>query len=258
MVCPKCRYTRQPADIAPVWQCPSCGIAYVKYWAAVEKVRDGATQLVTPPKAGEPAREFQFDGSLWFLVVVNVLALGIAHVQQWPLKQLMLLYWAQSIVIGLSYVARISSLKKFSTDDFEINERPVDPTPATKWRVVAFFILHYGAFHAFYLIFFVGTTPGLQEVGPPRLDAWFWVCTAAFAANHLWSYRYNREIDRQGTPNIGTLMFTPYLRIVPMHLTILFAGLLGQGLLLFGALKTLADLGMHLIEHRQLKKVQSP
>ena len=28
--CPKCSYVRKPADTAPAWQCPSCGIAYNK------------------------------------------------------------------------------------------------------------------------------------------------------------------------------------------------------------------------------------
>lgn len=28
--CPKCRYTRQPEDYAPAWQCPSCKVAYNK------------------------------------------------------------------------------------------------------------------------------------------------------------------------------------------------------------------------------------
>ena len=30
MKCPKCGYERQPADLAPDWQCPSCKVAYVK------------------------------------------------------------------------------------------------------------------------------------------------------------------------------------------------------------------------------------
>jgi glutaredoxin-like YruB-family protein len=28
--CPKCRYVRQSADVAPAWQCPGCGVAYNK------------------------------------------------------------------------------------------------------------------------------------------------------------------------------------------------------------------------------------
>ena len=31
MSCPKCSYVRQPADQAPDWECPSCGIVYAKY-----------------------------------------------------------------------------------------------------------------------------------------------------------------------------------------------------------------------------------
>lgn len=94
-----------------------------------------------------------------------------------------------------------------------------------------------------------------------RYAPWFWACTAVFAVNHLWSYRYNRDLDRQGTPNIGTLMFTPYLRIVPMHMTIIFGGLFvhaGAGLLLFGTLKTAADVAMHVAEHAQIKKIRGP
>lgn len=29
-VCPKCHYARKPTDTAPDWQCPACGIAYIK------------------------------------------------------------------------------------------------------------------------------------------------------------------------------------------------------------------------------------
>ena len=30
MKCPKYSYERKPTDHAPEWQCPSCGVAYVK------------------------------------------------------------------------------------------------------------------------------------------------------------------------------------------------------------------------------------
>lgn len=244
VVCPKCSYARQPSDGAPAWQCPSCGIAYVKYWA-------GAKHLLVPPKAGEPAPAIHFDGSVWVLVAVNVLALAVAYYQDWPVAQLMLLYWGQSVVIGTSYVLRILALEQFSTENFQINNRSVEPTPSTKRQVAAFFTFHFGFFHVLYLVFLLGVPKTA-----PRLDAWFWLCVAGFALNHFWSYRYNREMDRQGTPNIGTLMFTPYLRIIPMHLTIVSGLFIGKGLLMFGGLKILADIGMHLIEHRQLKKVR--
>lgn len=37
MQCPKCSYVRSPNEVAPEWQCPSCGIAYVKYKGTLEK-----------------------------------------------------------------------------------------------------------------------------------------------------------------------------------------------------------------------------
>ncbi|MFO1426872.1 MAG: DUF6498-containing protein [Steroidobacteraceae bacterium] len=59
---------------------------------------------------------------------------------------------------------------------------------------------------------------------------------------------------------MGHLMLMPYLRIVPMHLVILFGAARGGGpgmMLLFTALKTLADLGMHRFEHRRLQRARS-
>jgi len=211
-----------------------------------------AKQLVVPPKAGEAAPALHFDGSIWVLVASNVLALAVAYWQRWPLTQLMLVYWAQSVSIGISYLLRILALEKFSTENFRINDREVEPTPGTQRQVAVFFAFHYGFFHAMYLLFLAA---GPSTNARPQLDAWFWLCVLAFALNHFWSYRYNREVDRQGTPNIGTLMFTPYLRIIPMHLTIIGGGLIGKGggLLLFGGLKVLADVAMHLIEHRRLR-----
>ena len=78
----------------------------------------------------------------------------------------------------------------------------------------------------------------------------------AFAINHSYSYRYHRDHDRNGTPNIGTMMFTPYVRIVPMHLTIIFGSTLsaGMGNFLFGIGKTIADAIMHAVEHRMIAR----
>ena len=30
VTCPKCKYVRKATDHAPGWQCPSCGVAYLK------------------------------------------------------------------------------------------------------------------------------------------------------------------------------------------------------------------------------------
>lgn len=249
VVCPKCGHVRTADDTAPAWQCPACGIAYSKYLAYLKR----AHQAVKPLRAGEPAPRLVFDTSAWSLIAANGAALVAAFVFDWTTNSLMLIYWSQSVIIGLSYFFRILSLEKFSTENFQINGRSVDPTPTTKVQVALFFALHYGMFHFIYYIFLVH-----DPDQPVVLDAAFWICAAAFAINHFWSYRYNRDIDRQGTPNIGTLMSTPYIRILPMHFTFILGSHFidsGATLLLFGGLKTLADVVMHSTEHAQLQKV---
>lgn len=252
VACPKCGHVRSAEESAPAWQCPACGIAYHKYPAYLETLRARGRTLVLPPGARDLRPGPALDGSVWALLAANVFAVAIALWQHWGPAPLMLLYWGQSVIIGVSNVFRILSLERFSTENFTINDQPVEPTTATKLRVAGFFALHYGFFHAVYFVFVA-----FSGHGAALLDFWFFACTAAFALNHVWSYRYNRDLDRQGTPNIGTLMFTPYLRIVPMHLTIVTGGLMvgGHGaLLLFGALKTAADIAMHVVEHSRLSR----
>jgi len=201
--------------------------------------------------AADGQRDPHRDVSLWSLAGANVLSLVIAVVQGWTLIDLMFVYWLQSVTIGASYCARMLSLDKFSTQGFKINNHAVEPTAATKRQTAGFFAVHYGMFHLVYLLFIAGEAPP-GTFADPQL----WGCGVAFALNHIYSYRYNREADQRGTPNIGTLMFTPYLRILPMHLTIVF-GLMatgGFGLVFFGTLKTAADVAMHAVEHRVLAR----
>jgi hypothetical protein len=196
------------------------------------------------------------DSTAWSLIAVNALALALALYLHWTLTSLLMLYWAQSVVIGVASFFRILNLERFSTANFTINDRPVEPTPQLKRRTARFFALHYGIFHVVYLGFIVGLRRGEP--------IWTWglaLCAALFALNHLWSYRRNRELDRQGAPNIGALMFMPYVRIVPMHATILSGALFapaGIGIVFFAVLKTAADVAMHVVEHRLLRKVRLP
>lgn len=54
---------------------------------------------------------------------------------------------------------------------------------------------------------------------------------------------------------LGTLMFYPYLRIIPMHLTIIFGSMMGEGkVVLFMILKTVSDAAMHMVEHALFRK----
>jgi len=194
------------------------------------------------------------DSSVLALLAANAAALGIAWALRMSVRDLMLVYWIQSVIIGAMHAVRILKLERFDVANFRINGQPVEETPATRRRVATFFAMHYGVFHVVYFVFIVAAGAG-------RLGsiAGYLVCALIFVVNHGFSLRHNLARDARGRPNIGTLMFLPYARIVPMHATILLGGaFIGTAaFFVFGLLKTLADVAMHVVEHHVLGKEPS-
>jgi len=201
------------------------------------------------------------------LIASNLLAIAIAYWQEWPLLLQLWPYWVQNLIVGWFSRKRILELRQFSTEGFRINGRAVDPTPETRRNVANFFVVHYGFFHVMYFVFLVIFTAMGLSSGPDgeirtgvavvgRNDIlWMLPVIAAFWFSHRASYRQNLADDTRSCPNIGTLMFLPYARVLPMHLTIILAFPLGDawGTLVFGGLKTGADVLMHVIEHRWMR-----
>ena len=192
------------------------------------------------------------------LILANAATAVFAIVFRWPLDTLLWPFWFQSVVIGWYSYRRILALKQFSTDNFTINDSPVPENEESQRKVARFFALHFGFFHVFY--FFV------LSARVAALTLWDWLALipmgVTFVFTHRASYRLNLEEDEQGRPNIGTLMFLPYARVIPMHLMVIIGAEFGQVnaavLLLFVALKTGADVVMHHVEHRVLKSSGTP
>lgn len=206
---------------------------------------------------GKPA-----DSAVRGIVVMNVVVALGAAVSGDGLMMLLWPYWLQSVVIGYYAMRRIQKLERFKTENFKINGEAVDATPATRRKVWTFFLLHYGFFHLVYFMFLGVFSGGRMLAEAPEatgVDPWapFWIgaTLVGFLISHGQSHREHVAADLKGTPNIGTRMFVPYIRIVPMHLTIIFGAMLGGtfGLLLFAGLKTAADVVMHKVEHRLLQ-----
>jgi len=200
---------------------------------------------------GKTPRRWFGDVSLWLLLFSNLITVFWATREGWELPVLMWIYWWQSIIIGVFNFVRILKLKEFSTTGFRINGRPAEPTSGTKIYAAFFFLIHYGAFHLGYLIFLAAEYGKEVWVGSTGL-----ILSAAllFFINHFFSFVYNRPHDTK-KQNIGTLMFYPYARIIPMHI-IIAAGpsLSSSPLVVFLLLKTLADAVMHILEHWVIRK----
>lgn len=194
------------------------------------------------------------DRSAFYLIVANLFTLVVALVEQWELSFVMWIYWGQSVVIGYFNWKRMRSLKQFSTEGFTMNDSPVPPTKEGQRRISTFFAVHYGFFHAGYLAFLISDKNDLSVLNIFGML----VCIIVFFFNHRLSFRHNLKNDLKKKPNIGTMMFFPYARILPMHLTIIlgdqFSDAAKNGLLFFLMLKTVSDWIMHVIEHRAGRK----
>jgi len=182
------------------------------------------------------------------LLISNALTLTMALILKWPLALVLWPYWIQSIIIGWYARKRMLALKKFSTEGFTSNDEPVPENEKGKRSTASFFVMHYGIFHFVYLIFLLDKA---------RLDnAWdgFWiiVCGLSYIFAQRKTYQQQVASDKLGIPNLGKLMCLPYLRILPMHLTIIF-GMIGGStfsILFFMTLKTIADVLLDKFDRR--------
>lgn len=216
------------------------------------------------------------DRAVHGILFSNLVTLVIAVVQGWGLLHLLWPFWAQSVIIGWYARKRILRLENFCTKGLKINGRHVDATPQAARQTANFFLIHYGIFHFVYLAFLVGMTINtdpsgylpvtMEDTGEvlnvslgvvERLDlAIYAVLTLGFILSHQRSFNDHVERDLAGKPNLGTLMFLPYARILPMHLCILIGLPFGGGgvVWFFMILKTGADVLMHIVEHHVLAR----
>ncbi len=210
------------------------------------------------------------------LVCVNSVTIILAIIQNWDLATVMFIYLAQSIIIGFFTVV---SLLAADTDALETEmEKPIRGHHGTtkithrsglffKGIIAGFFCLHYGLFHWGYYTFIVESGIfGTVNFGDPKI----WLSCSLFFANHLYSYSIFRNKGPRGSGYINEQFFTPYRRIIPMHLTIIFGSIIililefagirstMPVLVLFLFLKTYSDIRAHLIKHYQEENPYAP
>lgn len=197
------------------------------------------------------------------LILVNVVTIIIAVFENWDIATVLFVYWLQSIIIGLFTVVMLLTSGMKSGD--LPHAGTASATPGAKIQDVGsswvaraglagFFCIHYGIFHYAYYDFIVASG-FFGEVN--FSDPGIYISCCLFFANHLYSFLYHWKDHIRETGNFGADFFTPYQRILPMHLTIIFGSFIMLALEMFGitstmpvlvlflVLKTCADLSAH-------------
>jgi hypothetical protein len=178
------------------------------------------------------------------------LALFASYAAGWvTLGELMWTYWLQSVAVGFFHYRRMMALTRFSTEGLTSNDRPVPETPEGKRSTANFFLMHYGFFHLGYAVFLT-----VEHLPSSPVVLWLAAPALSFIVGERATFRRHLASDPTWTPNLGTLLFQPYLRVIPMHLGIIAAGAAGA---VFLPLKLAADLGMYLVdEHLDARRAR--
>lgn len=176
------------------------------------------------------------------LIFANLIPLLGVLLYDWNVLEILLLYWTESVVIGLINVLRMAScqtdnilagLGAYTTGkkipaEFQHQMSP-GALRAVKFFIIPFFVLHYGGFCYGHLMAVTGffSTAGLQGGASASLaQVWqldFWIAVAAIGASHLFSFfnNYLGNGEYKHT-SLFLLMQRPYGRIVAMHIAIVF------------------------------------
>jgi len=184
------------------------------------------------------------------LVLANLVPLVGVLLFDWRVLDILMLYWAENVVIGVVNVLRMS----------------VCPA-GMKWFLIPFFLVHYGFFCYGHLLAVTGifsesmgtATAWLYFFGMPLANAWespLWIAIAAIAASHMFSFFGNFIAGGEyRRTRVSELMSRPYGRIVVLHVTIILGAALidwlGSPIMMLVVLiaaKIALDLRLHLSE----------
>lgn len=207
--------------------------------------------------------------STWSLIFSNLAVIFFAVIDKLSALDVLWIYWTQSVIIGLFNFVKMLSLKQFSTKGLKQNKREMPATKAVKISTAIFFLFHYGFFHFIYSVF-LGAFSSMGFAGNRGVSTEFILLSGIiFLINYGIEFINEKKRLDEETPNLGTIMFAPYARIIPMHLTIILGGFIGTMGSIFSAdtnlaviillmgIKTFVDLVTHAGDIFKLSKLRT-
>jgi hypothetical protein len=219
------------------------------------------------------------DRSTQSLIAVNLFNILMAIIFKWNIFDVMIVYWFQSISIGIFTFYRLynyplEQIEREMSDDkpLEVNDLAVTNPRMAKIIIAGFFAMHYGLFHLVYIIFIVGFaySEGFPLGSVRRLD---WSAIVFCQSSILVSFYKDEDENitetesgnslRSAGISIADIFSKPYTRIIPIHLTIMAGAAIShfitEGpfqnifiLLIFMGLKTIMDVIAHKNKHKQI------
>ena len=192
--------------------------------------------------------------SVWSLLISNLLIALFTIIEKQSVLNVLWIYWFQSVIIGVFNFFKIITLKDYTVDGMKMNGKPLTKSKSAKIGVAVFFLFHYGFFHLVYAVF-LSAFISIGAISKGGIDVTFILLTSLiFFIHYLVEFIFTFRQEQLTVQSLPKLMFAPYKRIIPMHLTIILSGFVLVGgalgsvnhnitiLLIFIGLKTVMDI----------------
>jgi uncharacterized membrane protein len=185
-----------------------------------------------------------------------VVTISAAFLEHWSFSTIIWVYWCQTLIIGVFAFLRAIALSDLTLTGVKRVRRR--STLGGKFRAGAFFLSHFA------VVQLCLTVVLWQAIGPvTNVNGTILLSSALmFFANHLFSYLYNRKKEQAAHKNLGTAVRRLYIRMLPLFVAFLFAGIIiaslylshearlqPVGYLVLFVMKTGADVTAHSLEH---------
>ncbi len=184
------------------------------------------------------------DLSFWVLLGINAYLVWYYYQRPSIFPTLLWLYWAQSVLMGAFNVLDILTVRKVNVNEMvKDNGRMVKSSFTRRVPSAFFFMFHFGFFHLGYFIFLF-TIAKFGEVDWTFLRYFFYM----FLGGQIIGFIQHKIEQWNTETSLSKLFITPYIRIVPMHLTILLPNFLKvSNVGVFLVLKAVADVVMYIV-----------
>lgn len=144
--------------------------------------------------------------------------------------QVLMAWWVDSVALGVFNVIRMLALPMGGPT---AGSRPPGTGPVATWVtrifLTGFFMVHYGGFQAIYGMILNGPVRQWFHAHEPIHWPGLLIVIGALVAHRTWNFfrdlKKPKWVDLPPGMEFALSMFSPYARVVPMHLVLLFGGI---------------------------------
>ncbi len=189
--------------------------------------------------------------SALLLLGSNLIALACAIWFRWNLFEIVLLYWIQALIIGVFQRRKVRDMVAYARH----------PSRA-RWFRAPCKRMHNGFAGVYGVFWRSGYHPSHTFFNSERLTVdpvTILLASSTFVFAHWWSYRTNKQTDEQRVVNINVLLLPLFRMFLPLHVFFVVMDLdiatAPAVIAVWMSVKATVDLGAHVIEHTESRRV---